>query len=262
VSSSILTTKLFIPTYHPGLVSRQHLIQKLDAGQERRLILVSAPAGYGKTTLLAEWVNQQAVSACWVSLDEQDNNPGCFFSYLVASLRSLSIDIKAQNLSEGMEWLRENFSGFLSRVVNQISTKGGPVYLVLDDYHRITNPEIHQALSYLLENLPRNMHLTIASRSDPLLRLAKYETGEFNQPVDSIMDQAKALIGVDRAIFLEFLASIWESSLENLIQLMPLALDDVTATDAVFSRIFRVSNQPPEEYSKIKEIMQVDMPDF
>ena len=171
--SPLLTTKLFIPIIRPGIVARPELVHKLDAGMKRKLILVSAPAGYGKTTLLAEWIDQQSLRIGWVSLDAQDNDLKRFFSYIIASLRTIDIPIHENTLVSLKDPIPESVSGFLSQLINQISDSPESVYLVLDDYHRITNPAIHQSLSFLLKNLPQNMHLIIATRSDPLLQLAK-----------------------------------------------------------------------------------------
>jgi len=171
VSPAILNTKLFIPTLRAGIVSRSNLIKKLDAGRLSKLTLISAPAGYGKTTLLAEWIKQQALPACWVSLDPQDNDLKRFFSYLNAGLRNIDIEVQDIIPTNGKE--PSSISEFVLLLINQVSRSPGDVYLVLDDYHRINNADIHQAISYLLENLPGNMHLLIATRSDPPLRLAK-----------------------------------------------------------------------------------------
>ena len=137
------------------------------------MILVSAPAGYGKTTLLAEWIKQLAIQVGWVSLDKQDNDVERFFAYLVASLMSIHVNINENILPSLKDQDEDKISKFISALINQVSSTSKPVYLVLDDFHRITNPVIHQAISYLLENLPPDMHLIIATRSDPLLRLAK-----------------------------------------------------------------------------------------
>ena len=137
------------------------------------MTLVSAPAGYGKTTLLAEWISQQALPVSWVSLDAQDNELRRFFSYLIASLQNNNIPISENILANLIDQHPETVTEFIAHLVNQLSSHAEPIYLALDDYHRITNPEIHQALSYLLENLPPDMHLIVATRSDPLLRLAK-----------------------------------------------------------------------------------------
>jgi len=173
VSPAILNTKLFIPTLRKGIVSRSKLIQKLEAGRISKLTLVSAPAGYGKTTLLAEWIKQEGLLACWVSLDPQDNDLKRFFSYLNASLNTIGIEVPGDIPGNGKEPSAASISEFVLPLINQVSISSRDVYLVLDDYHRITNPDIHGAISYLLENLPDNVHLLIATRSDPPLRLAK-----------------------------------------------------------------------------------------
>jgi LuxR family maltose regulon positive regulatory protein len=173
VSSPLLTTKLYIPTTRQGNISRQKLIEQLNTGRESKLILLSAPAGYGKTTLLAEWVNQLDIPVGWISLDAQDNDLKCFFSYLFASLKSIDIQINENSIPDIKAQDSEKISGVISVLINQVSSSSKPVYLMLDDFHQIDNLQIHQTINYLLENLPQNMHLVIATRSDPLLRLAK-----------------------------------------------------------------------------------------
>lgn len=173
MSFSILTTKLFTPTPRPEIIRRENLIQKLDSGREKKLILISAPAGYGKTTLLAEWINRQIDPVGWVTLDEQDNDPVRFFSYILESLKTAKILKNEINLDKKLDQGSHTFSEIIPHLINQLTGYPQPFFLVLDDYHQITNPEIHQVLTYFLENLPPNMHLVIASRSDPLLRLAK-----------------------------------------------------------------------------------------
>jgi len=145
----------------------------LNAGLSGKLTLVSAPAGYGKTTLLAEWINQLANPVGWISLDTQDNDLRRFISYLIASLKCIDIQINEKIFLAVKEQDLEKISDFISALINQVSSSSKPVYLVLDDFHRIDNHEIHQTITYLLENLPHNMHLVIATRSDPLLRVAK-----------------------------------------------------------------------------------------
>lgn len=173
MSSPLLSTKLYVPTPRKGIISRTKLIEQLNSGSERKLTLVSAPAGYGKTTLLADWIEQHSTPVCWISLDAQDNNLKRFFSYLIASFRSINIPILENTLADLSEQRSGTITDFIGHLVNQLSNHPQPISLVLDDYHHITNPDNHQALSYLLENLPPDMHLIIATRSDPPLRLAK-----------------------------------------------------------------------------------------
>lgn len=173
MSSPLLSTKIFIPIPHQGIISRTKLIDRLNNGWKSKLILVSAPAGYGKTTLLAEWLSHLGISIGWISLDSQDNDLRRFFSYLIASLKSIDIEIHGNIITDLGNQVSENLSEFISVLINQVSSLSKPVYLVLDDFHQIDNQKIHQTITYLLENLPQNMHLVIATRSDPLLQLAK-----------------------------------------------------------------------------------------
>jgi LuxR family maltose regulon positive regulatory protein len=173
VSSPLLSTKICIPTSRKEIISRLKLIDQLNTGRECKLILVSAPAGYGKTTLLIEWISQLAISVGWVSLDAQDNDLRRFFSYLIASLKSIGIHINGNIFPDLKDQDLEKLSEYISVLINQVSSSSRPIYLVLDDFHLINNHDIHQTITYLLENLPQNMHLVIATRSDPLLRLAK-----------------------------------------------------------------------------------------
>ena len=142
------------------------LVQKLDAGLERKFILLSAPAGFGKTTLLAEWIDNEMLPFCWLSIDPQDNNPARFMAYLAASLGMVGIQM--EDLSPDMD-----SSDFLASLVKQIEANGREFCLVLDDYHLIQDEDIHNLVNNLLDNLPIAMHLVIASRSDPPLRLAQ-----------------------------------------------------------------------------------------
>ena len=170
---SILSTKLYIPIPRQEIIPRPHLISKLNAGSSGKLILVSAPAGFGKTTLLAEWIEQRSFQVGWVSLDEHDNELKRFFSHIIASLRSAEFQINENIIAKLIDQHPETITELLSHLINQLTETSQSVYLVLDDYHHINNPEIHQAITYLLENLPKNIHLVIATRSDPILRLAK-----------------------------------------------------------------------------------------
>ncbi len=173
MSRTLITTKLFKPTLRRELVPRPHLVAALNAGLSGKLTLVSAPAGYGKTTLLGEWIDQQEVPFGWVSLDAKDNDPDRFFSYLIAGLQAIDVTVEDNILSNLQTQSGDKVGAFLLPLINQISASADHFALVLDDYHRIHDQEIHNALTYLLENLPPNMHLVIATRSDPPLRLAK-----------------------------------------------------------------------------------------
>ena len=202
----LLTTKLYIPPVRPELVSRPRLIKRLNAGLHGRLTLISAPAGFGKTTLLSEWANQRMGESAsgrrvaWVSLDKGDNDPTRFWSYFIAALQTIQVDAAETALGEAaLETLRSSTAAFaaafanpntpsliealLSGLINEIAEipldslrSGGsprPFVLVLDDFHVITNQQIHAGITFLLDNLPPQMHLILASRADPPWPLAR-----------------------------------------------------------------------------------------
>ena len=175
MASPLLTTKLFRPPAKPGLVIRPRLIEKLDQGLARgaRLTLVSAPAGYGKTTLVQSWTaSHPDWELAWLSLDEADNDPGRFLRYLVAALQTVDPRL-GEELVALLEHPSPPLEECLTGLVNQLADRPGSLGLVLEDYHRITSLAVHQWLDGLLERLPPGLHLIITTRSDPLLRLAR-----------------------------------------------------------------------------------------
>jgi LuxR family maltose regulon positive regulatory protein len=175
LSIPLLKTKLYLPPVRPDLVSRPRLVQQLNRGfrRGRRLTLVSAPAGYGKTTLITEWAAQSDQPLAWLSLDQGDNDSTRFWIYVVAALQTVRDDIDeiAQTAIRSPD--PSSFESALIRMLNQIATVLDPVVLVLDDYHVINTPGIHDTLSFLLENLPPQMHLMIATRADPPLPIPR-----------------------------------------------------------------------------------------
>ena len=172
---SLLTTKLYRPPVSPTLVTRPHLIQRLDEGLHlhHRLTLISAPAGFGKTTLLSDWLCHVDRPAAWISLDEADNDLARFLAYLVAALQTLDARIgqAAQAMLQAPQ--PPALEPWLTSLANDITAYSQPFILVLDDYHAIETPTIHQALAFLLDHPPPQMHLVLASRADPPLPLAR-----------------------------------------------------------------------------------------
>src|SRR3954470_24590766 len=159
VAGPLLETKLYIPRWRPGLISRPRLIERLNQGAQRKLTLVSAPAGSGKSTLVAEWVAASSRAAAWISLDPGDNNPALFWTYVVTALRTARPDVGERALSwlssarpPAIEWI-------LTSLINEISANDQHVTLTLDDYHVIEAEPIHRAVAFLLEHLPPRMHL-------------------------------------------------------------------------------------------------------
>lgn len=184
----LLQTKLFKPVPRPALVPRSQLIGQLNDGLgagvqgfSTRLTLVSAPAGFGKTTLVATWLAQlesgegaeSGVDIAWLSLDENDNDPVRFLSYLVAALQKVVPGIGATTVGELQSPDTPATDVVLTLLLNKIGENGKPVILVLDDYHQIANPAIHQSLIFLLDYMPPLLHLLITTRSDPPLPLAQ-----------------------------------------------------------------------------------------
>jgi LuxR family maltose regulon positive regulatory protein len=182
---TLLQTKLYAPPIRPELVSRPRLIERLNAGLHCKLTLVSAPAGFGKTTLVAEWLHSRAaplsretgerpgVRAAWLSLDEGDSDPARFFAYLVAVLQQVdpAIGQSAQAMLQGPQ--PPPPEPLLTALINDIAAVSQPFVLVLDDYHVISALPVHQQLAFLLDHQPPQMHLVIATREDPPLPLSR-----------------------------------------------------------------------------------------
>ena len=175
----LLLTKLHIPLVRASLVSRPRLIKALALGwnQGRKLTLVSAPAGYGKTTLIADWLRLAAAKTAWLSLDESDNDPTRFLSYLVAALERVSEHLGDDSRAMLQAPQPPPFEAILTALLNEIATLAPPFILVLDDYHTIHTPTIHQQVSFLLEHQPTQLHLVILTREDPPLPLSRLRAG-------------------------------------------------------------------------------------
>jgi LuxR family maltose regulon positive regulatory protein len=176
-ADTLLATKLHLPRTRPHLVYRPHLIQRLQQGLDKTLILLSAPAGFGKSTLLGDWLASCASPVAWLSLEPRDNDPRRFLAYLLAALRTSDphMDKIVQTLPHLLQ--HASLESVLTRLINGLQTEMAGSYehvvLVLDDYHVITNGSIHYALSFLMEHLPPHLHLVLATREDPPLPLAR-----------------------------------------------------------------------------------------
>ncbi|MBO0833833.1 MAG: helix-turn-helix transcriptional regulator, partial [Actinobacteria bacterium] len=172
---ALLTTKLHVPRPPPSLVPRPRLVAALCEGLARALILVSAPAGFGKTALLAHWIRREGKPAAWLSLDAGDNDPARFWRHAAAAM-----DRVRPGLAERLGLLLgppapRSFEGLVTVLINELADRPSEdeVTLVLDDYHVIEAQPVHASLRFLLEHQPPGLHLVLATRSDPPLPLAR-----------------------------------------------------------------------------------------
>jgi LuxR family maltose regulon positive regulatory protein len=173
MSEPLLLTKLYVPSTRPNNVLRPRLIERLNEGMHRKLTLISAPAGFGKTTLVSEWAAGCDQRVAWLSLDEGDNDPTRFLTYFVAALQTISVKI-----GKGVLAILDSpqplvTESILVALLNEISTIPNNFILVLDDYHVIDSKPVDEALTFLLDHLPPQMHLVITTREDPSLPLAR-----------------------------------------------------------------------------------------
>ena len=183
MSVPILLTKLFIPATRPDLVSRSRLIEQLNQGLNCKLTLISAPAGFGKTTVVTEWLSnlqrgnhpERSPRIAWYSLDAGDNDLDHFLTYLIVLLRQV---FESDSLGEGSLNMLESprtppAESVLLPLINEIAVRPAKICLVLDDYHLIDSQPVHDALAFLLDNLPAKLHLVIATREDPPIQVSR-----------------------------------------------------------------------------------------
>ncbi|SRR5216683_2555023 len=170
----LLLTKLYVPRPRAQLVQRSHLVERLQQGMEHALTLISAPAGFGKTTLLAQWLAESSPAAAWLSLEPADNDPTRFLSYLIAALQTLDPHIGTSVPALLHTPQPAPLETILAVLTNELtSQQKGDFVLVLDDYHVIEAQSLHRGITFLLEHLPPQLHLIIATRADPPLPLAR-----------------------------------------------------------------------------------------
>src|SRR6266540_1670780 len=170
----LLATKIGIPTIRPDLLPRSHLIGRLEEATSRDVVLVSTPAGFGKTTLLASWAKRTERPLTWLSLDPDDNDPERFWRYIVAAVERVHKGIGEQALSLLNASAHPTLKAIVTALLNELAARPDELVLVLDDYHLIESPAVHDSLAFLLEHLSPGMHLVISSRSDPPFPLARF----------------------------------------------------------------------------------------
>ncbi|MCJ7703084.1 MAG: tetratricopeptide repeat protein [Anaerolineales bacterium] len=222
--ASLLTTKLYIPPTRPKLVARPRLIKQLNEGLHRKLTLISAPAGFGKTTLVTEWLDNVRLDAknkvAWLSLDEGDNDLARFLTYFIAALNRAE-GIEATTGEGALSMLQSPqpppTESVLTPIINEIATIPDRIIFILDDYHVIESSQVDDVLAFLLENLPPQMHLVIATREDPHIPLSRLRSQ------DQLTDLRVADLRFTSSEAAEFL---------NLVMGLNLSPEDIAALGA------------------------------
>src|SRR5664279_4729664 len=172
----MIATKLYVPKLRRGLVARPRLLERLRRGEESRLTLVSAPAGFGKTTLLAEWLGEtpgEDRSVAWLSLDPSDSDPSSFWTYVVAAFQR-AVPCVGSGALELIASSPLPTDLMLTTLLNELATAPGEVWLVLDDYHLVDSHDVRDGMTLLLEHLPPHVHLVLSTRADPDLPLSRW----------------------------------------------------------------------------------------
>jgi len=173
MSSSILVTKLHIPTTRSGLVPRPRLKEQIEQGLRGPLTLITAPAGFGKTTLVASSITSSRRPVAWLSLDKNDNQEGRFLSYLVAALQEIDHKIGSEGAQLMATPKQAQSEAILISLINDLDRANTEIILVLDDYQYISSQAVHDEMTFILEHCPNTLHMVIATRSDPPLPLAR-----------------------------------------------------------------------------------------
>jgi LuxR family transcriptional regulator, maltose regulon positive regulatory protein len=176
VARPVVATKLFVPKRRHGVLTRPRLLDLLRGGAGSRLTLVSAPAGFGKTTLLADWLDgspREERAVAWVSLDPSDTDPASFWTYVVTALQTAAPTIGSDVL-ELIASAPSPSKGVLTALVNELAATSGDLWLVLDDFHVVDNQEVRDGLTFLVEHLPPQVHVVLVTRADPDLPLPRW----------------------------------------------------------------------------------------
>jgi LuxR family maltose regulon positive regulatory protein len=168
----ILATKLFVPPARDKVVARARLRDRLAATRGGRVTLVAASAGSGKSTLLADWAREAIDRIAWLSLEPADDEPRRFLNYVIAALRTAG-SIGEEALGDALSSRPEAIEAAATELLNAVSARGAPLTLILDDYHAIESRAVHDVLQFLIDHLPPNLHLAIATRADPPLALSR-----------------------------------------------------------------------------------------
>lgn len=172
---STLSTKLHVPPLRADALQRARLIQRLSDGarEGRTLTLISAPAGFGKTTLITAWLQQDQSKVAWLSLDDSDNDPIRFWRYVIAALQTLDVNRGSSALAMLTAPQMPPLESVVIVLINDLAVSASPIIFVIDDYHVISDPRIHTSLDFFIDHLPSSSHVVIATREDPPLSLPR-----------------------------------------------------------------------------------------
>jgi LuxR family transcriptional regulator, maltose regulon positive regulatory protein len=169
----MLLTKLHIPSVGNNIVHRSGLFENLNTGLSRKLILVSAPAGFGKTTVVSDWINENKIPAAWLSLDSGDNDPAVFLSYIISGIQGIHSAFGQGALSLLNSPNTPSAESIINLLINEVLHINQNFILVLDDFHLINSTEVLKVVTYLIENIPGNIHVVILTRSDPVISVSR-----------------------------------------------------------------------------------------
>jgi LuxR family maltose regulon positive regulatory protein len=223
----MLLTKLHIPPTGNNIVHRPELYEKLNIGLSRKLIVISAPAGFGKTALLSDWINQHKIPTAWFSLDKGDNDPVEFLSYIISGIQSINKEFGQSALGLLNSPNKPSSESIISLLINDILNINQNFLLVLDDFHLITSSDILGLVAYLLEHIPNNIHIAILTRSDPTLPIARLRSQNqlvelrssdlsfsANEIFDLFNKKLKLKLSIDDVYSLETITEGWIAGLQ------------------------------------------------
>jgi LuxR family maltose regulon positive regulatory protein len=263
VSTTILSTKLYVPRPRPSTIRRPHLIERLNEGTRRELTLIAAPAGFGKTTLVSEWAAVSERPVAWLSLDEGDGEPTRFLAYVVAALQTIDPSIGRRVLGLLNAPQPPPTESILTALLNEVTTTSDSVALVLDDYHVIDSRPIDAALGFLLNHLPSRIRLVVSTREDPRLPLARLRaqdkltelrSGElrfsFTEAAEFLNQGMGLNLAAEEIAALENRTEGWIAGL----QMVALSLEGRSDTDA-FVHAFTGSHRFVMDYL-VEEVLQ------
>ena len=266
----VLSTKLYVPPIHSSLVQRPRLVQHLESGYQsgRRVTLVSAPAGFGKTTLIREWITDRDFGKPfgWLSLDDGDNDPARFLIYFVSAIQKVNAKIGKSILTSLNSSQVPPLLDLVEALINEISSQSKPFLIILDDYHLIKKVEAHSILQLLLKRQPESLHLVIITREDPPFSLPRMRVqGQITEirERDLRFTQVEAQVFLVKTMGLEISTQDIDKLEERTegwaagMQLAALAMEELASKEAKreFIEAFAGSNKMIVDYL-ISEVLQ------